>query len=215
MTMNDLEGEQMPVGPWAMKTVSGYPADEVISSIQKCIRRGMSDDALFFVTEANASGLGAWVWRRLMITASEDVGMADPQAAVVVNSLYQISLVLLAHAKTVKKAGEKTLWPSLMLLEAAWYLSRAPKSRELAAAECTLIITRHHGELVPVRDWARDQHTASGRAMGRGGLHFGDPSFGKDGGAWIENHVEIDGDAWSKRFYTVWPPVPYSGRGLL
>jgi hypothetical protein len=45
----------------------GYPADEAFSAIQKCIRRGQSDEALFWTTEANVSGLGAWVWRRLFV----------------------------------------------------------------------------------------------------------------------------------------------------
>jgi replication-associated recombination protein RarA len=49
--------------------------------MQKCIRRGLERDALFWATELDRSNFGEYVWKRLRIIASEDIGIADPQAA--------------------------------------------------------------------------------------------------------------------------------------
>lgn len=100
--------------------------------------------------------------------------------------------------------GEKRVWPPLFLLQATWYLAAAPKSRELADADCTLILRRQRGERLAVPDAALDQHTSRGRAMGRGIAHF--LGRGRESGRWIENHVPIEGDRWQEAFYAEWTP---------
>lgn len=204
MTTIEAEGEGLAAGPWHIRTSNGYPADEVISALQKAIRRGQSDQALFWVTEANNSGLGAWVWRRLFIITSEDVGLAEPNAPAVIAGLYSISQVLLANMK--KTPGGTTVYPPLQLLQAAWYLSRLPKSRELADAECVLVLRMKRKDLLDVPDEALDQHTSRGRAMGRGLVHFLEQS--PAGGRWIANHVTVDGDRWREAFYAIWRGDP-------
>jgi hypothetical protein len=207
-------------GPWNIKTKRGFPLDEVISSIQKTIRRGQADEALFWTYEAVTSGYGAYVWRRLFIVSCEDVGLADPTAAVVVNALYQQSQMLVAAQKAEprqvdadgKPVAPTTIWPTLQILQAAWHLARCPKSREMAYAECTLLIRMHRGQLLEVQDWAKDQHTSAGRAKGRGLVHF--LQAGPDGGRHIENHVPVDGDVWQDRFFGVHVPGKPSDRRL-
>ena len=56
-------------------TPGGYRCDECASALQKTIRRGEERDALHFATELALAGYGGYVWKRLRIIASEDVGL--------------------------------------------------------------------------------------------------------------------------------------------
>jgi replication-associated recombination protein RarA len=193
----------MAVGPWNLATLNGYRADEVVSALQKAVRRGDGDGAVYWAHEMNLSGLGAWAWRRLLIITSEDVGLAEPNAPAVVNGLYQISQVLLAHQQK-PAAGEKVQHPWLELLQATWYLARCPKNRELADMATLFEIRAQRRQFLEVPDTALDMHTRRGRAMGRGAAHFEDDS--PQGARWVANEVEIDHNQWKTRFYEEWVP---------
>ena len=201
MTSADKGGEDLAHGPWSIRTTHGYHADEVISALQKTIRRGDSDGAVWWAHEANMSGLGAWTWRRLFIICSEDVGLAEPNAPAVINGLYQMSMVLLANQRK-PEAGQKIVYPILQILQAAWYMARLPKNRELADLCGVLDFLHQKRELRPIPDEGLDMHTARGRAMGRGSVHFEDE--GSEGGRWCENEIEIDGNRWRQAFYRLW-----------
>ena len=56
------------------------------STVAESIRRGLEEEALFWATELDLAGYGAYLWKRLQIIASEDIGLADPQALVVANA---------------------------------------------------------------------------------------------------------------------------------
>ena len=64
-----------------LTTEGGYLNSECTSAMQKCIRRGLEEEALFWATELDFAGYGAYVWRRLQIIASEDIGLADLHTA--------------------------------------------------------------------------------------------------------------------------------------
>ena len=57
----------------AMKTVRGYLLGEVVSVLQKSIRRGDERLAMYFGVEMVASEFGAYAWRRLLTISAEDV----------------------------------------------------------------------------------------------------------------------------------------------
>ena len=61
-----------------MTTKKGYDFFEVSSTLQKSIRRGDEETALFFMVELVNSSYDEYVWKRLKIIASEDVGLAEP-----------------------------------------------------------------------------------------------------------------------------------------
>ena len=63
------------------RTVNGYDPSEVVSALQKCIRRAEIDDALFWAAELERSGMGWVLWRSLRIITAEDVGPAWARAA--------------------------------------------------------------------------------------------------------------------------------------
>ena len=100
------------------KTIGGYNGYQVISALQKCIRRGLEQDALFWATElwASCNQTGReYIWHRLRVIASEDVGLADNNACVQVSALY---------SNFTRRPNEKIfLWHAVLLL------ARAPKSR--------------------------------------------------------------------------------------
>jgi replication-associated recombination protein RarA len=72
-------------------TVHGYPLDEIVSALQKEIRRGKTEEAMWYAVELNRSGYGGYCWRRLMVVATEDVGVGDPMAAVQVAALWTMA----------------------------------------------------------------------------------------------------------------------------
>ena len=80
--------------PWSkITTRNGYAGDEVISALQKSIRRGLEEQACMFAYELYISSpqLEEKLWRRLLTISVEDIGMGNPMAAIVVNNLYQMS----------------------------------------------------------------------------------------------------------------------------
>jgi replication-associated recombination protein RarA len=195
----------MAMGPWAIKTLNGYHADEVISALQKAIRRGDADGAVFWVHEANLSGLGGWAWRRLFTITSEDVGLADPGAPAVIAGLWTMSQVLLANQKKPTPPA-KVVYPQLQILQATWYLAFAPKNRELADMATLFQVRAQRHQILEIPDVALDKHTARGRAMGRDAIHFETDT--PLGARWVEHEVEIDGNRWKQMFLSEWTPPP-------
>mgnify|MGYP001329947999 CR=1 FL=1 len=106
----------------------GTPFDEAASSMQKCIRRGMEDDAAYWAWQL-FQRYPHYVWRRLTVVAVEDIGLAD------------ICLVerLLASRASYYAGGEAKYGPTdpiaiergvLLLLPVVREMAKSPKSRE-------------------------------------------------------------------------------------
>lgn len=150
----------------ALHTPGGYFCGEVTSAMQKSIRRGLEPDALFWATELDMAGYGNYVWKRLRIIASEDVGVADSQVAVVVRALYENWVEARKN-----KDDHSEAW-RLFLVHAVIELCRAPKSRIVDHA----LMINYEGERPEreIPDYALDKHTFRGKRMGRGHDHFFD-----------------------------------------
>jgi putative ATPase len=96
---------------------------DVISAFIKSMRGSDPDAALYWLTEMIEGGEDPrFIARRLIVLASEDVGMADPQAMG----------VAVAAAQAVEHVGLPEA--SYNLAQAAVYLSLAPKSNAVARA---------------------------------------------------------------------------------
>jgi replication-associated recombination protein RarA len=147
-----------------VQTPGGYLCGEVASALQKEIRRGHERNALYWATELDLAGYGGYVWKRLRIIASEDVGLADTQAAVAVRALYENWL------EQRKRKDDNPSFARVFLVHAVCVLARAPKSRMLDH----VLMVMYEGERPhpDVPDYALDKHTARGRRMGRGKQHF-------------------------------------------
>ena len=96
---------------------------DVVSAFIKSIRGSDPDAALYWLALMLAAGEDArFIARRLVILASEDVGLADPQALVVADAAARaLEFVGLPEAK-------------LNLAQAAVYLAAAPKSNRVTVA---------------------------------------------------------------------------------
>lgn len=159
-------------------TKRGYDFGEVISALQKCIRRGETDDALYWAWEAirtaeeiNQPGR---VWNRLLIIASEDVGIAEPGIAAEIRALRD-------NAKEFKNADNPDV-SRLFMTHAVIRLCTAKKSRLTDWA-----LLYHRSDNVSRRevpDFALDKHTLRGKRMGRGWDQFFDE------GTHLENRTE-------------------------
>jgi replication-associated recombination protein RarA len=145
-------------------TPGGYRCDEVASALQKSIRRGLADDALFWATELDLAGFGEYVWKRLRIIASEDVGLADNSVAPTISALCS------NWREQRKKSDMKHAPERLFLVHAVLILSRAPKSRTVDHALIAMYEAPRPWRGIP--DFALDRHTARGRALRRGWRHF-------------------------------------------
>ncbi len=96
---------------------------DVISAFIKSIRGSDPDAALFWLARMLEAGEDArYIARRMVVHASEDIGLADPRAL----------LVAVAAAQAVEYVGLPEA--RLNLAEAAIYLARAPKSNSVIEA---------------------------------------------------------------------------------
>jgi len=150
-----------------LKTVSGHPLFEVVSALQKSIRRGLERDALYWATEMDMSNYGEYVWKRLRIISSEDVGVAEANIPTNIRALYE-------NWKDAKKKKDTKNFPErLFLVHAVVLLSRAKKSRIIDHA-LLLFYNAHRDGTKEMPDYVYDKHTGKGRSMGRGVQHFFD-----------------------------------------
>ena len=142
-------------------TRHGYEPLEVISALQKAIRRGQVRPALYWAAEMDASGYTAWLWKRLLVIASEDVGMADPTLVSTIRDLREL------HRELAKRDPAEG---RLFVMHATYALAVAPKSRAIVMACCALYSDCH--ERLEIPDEALDRHTHRGKRMGRSWSHF-------------------------------------------
>jgi replication-associated recombination protein RarA len=195
MAGNDLK--KPPIRFSDMHTPGGYLCGEVASALQKAIRRGHEREALFWASELDLAGYGNYVWKRLRIIASEDVGLADADAVIATRVLYDNWL-------EAKKAKNEDAMP-LFLVHAVLVLARAAKSGIAVHAWMTFYEGDRAAMGMRIPDHALDMHTARGRRMGRGKQHFleeagrlegetlPDPYHEEGAAAWTSNEAKRPG----------------------
>ena len=147
-------------------TKNGYERDEVVSSLQKAIRRGHEGDALFWALELEESGDCRYLWSRLLVIASEDIGYWSQERAILVESLRNSYFFVTFGGKRITGSGE------VILAHAVLALSRACKNREVDDFLSYIKMERKKGMRLQVPDYALDMHTKAGRNLGRDLVHF-------------------------------------------
>jgi replication-associated recombination protein RarA len=161
-------------------TQKGYDVYEVLSALQKAIRRGLEEDALFWATELYKSGMGGQCWNRLLVMVSEDIGVAESHLPATIWALFEIY-------ERLRKGGNGEKTPAILqVVHAVMLMCRARKSRAVDWACCVLDNNEDDHRQIP--DFALDKHTRRGRAMGRGFRHF------IEVGSLLENEAEEVGD---------------------
>lgn len=150
------------------KTINGYDLFETTSSFQKAIRRCDENNAMFWAVEMYNTGrvgkmdFREYVWQRMFVMVSEDIGLANPMLVNQIWSLYQ----MYCYLKGKNNEPEKLHFTHAVLL-----LVRSPKSR---LVDWGLIhhFRTHDSNLIEPMDCALDKHTRRGQKMGRGFDHF-------------------------------------------
>jgi replication-associated recombination protein RarA len=145
----------------SLKTVNGYPADEVISALQKEIRRSEVDNAVFWAYELCVSGpdFEKKFWERMRTITVEDIGFGNPQASVVIQALEK------AYFYEYENPNDSLI----QALFAAAYLANSKKDRYIDEYKNFL---KANTEKKNIPDYALDKHTKRGKELGRGVEHF-------------------------------------------
>jgi len=120
---------------------------DVVSAFIKSMRGSDPDAAVYWLARMiNGGEDPKFIARRMLIFASEDIGMADPQA------------LLIAHAAV--KAAEFIGWPEcrINLAHAVVYLALAPKSNAAYRAIDEALAEVRQGPARMVPDHLRDRH---------------------------------------------------------
>jgi replication-associated recombination protein RarA len=172
------------------KTSRGYQLDEVSSSLQKCIRRGLEDQAVWWASEMDRSGHSTQLWNRLEVIASEDIGVAWPRGPAVIAALHQ---QWDRHRRRRHSARPERLF----IVHAAALLARAKKSRRLDHALHWAYATEERRFEIP--DFALDMFTAKGRRLGRGADDWEATS------ALLVNEADLDEDPFRQGYLAADP----------
>lgn len=129
---------------------------DILSGFQKSIRGSDPDAALFYLAKLLEGGDLLSACRRLLVIASEDIGLAYPLAAVVTSSCVQAARELgLPEA-------------SIPLSNATVLLATSPKSNAANEAYCRAAADVRAGLGNEVPPAIKDSHYKGAQALGRG-----------------------------------------------
>jgi putative ATPase len=130
---------------------------DVISAFIKSVRGSDVDAALHYLARMIEAGEDPrFIARRVIISAAEDIGMADPQALV----------IAMAAADAVQLIGMPE--GRIPLAEAVVYLATAPKSNAAYLALDAAIADVRAGKIGRVPKHLRDAHYPGAKRLGHG-----------------------------------------------
>ncbi|MCC6904506.1 MAG: AAA family ATPase [Anaerolineae bacterium] len=151
--------------PWTrVRTLHDFPADEVISALQKEIRRGHTENAALLAAEMllTSAELEEYLWFRLQVISVEDVGLGSLDAPVLVDTLYRM------HERIPRPHGDRFL----LAFHAVRVLCQSQKERGSDDLKNWALGALERGTLPTIPDYALDLHTRRGQEMGRDLTHF-------------------------------------------
>ena len=152
---------------------------DVVSAFIKSVRGSDPQAAVYYLARMLEAGEDArFIARRMVILASEDIGLADPQALVVA--------VAAAHALEHVGLPEA----QLNLAQAAVHLAMAPKSNRVALAIWNARSDVRDGAVGEVPAHLRDSHYKGAAALGHG-VGYEYPHDHADG--WVDQQYLPDG----------------------
>lgn len=156
---------------YQMKTKRGYLLSEVVSAMQKAVRRADARMAGYWAIEMWESNFAAYCWRRLLTISAEDVWGIITHEIVALHNAYNVvnerqskgkqrgrifiakAVILLAEARKSRDADHLT------------NLVYDPKTIDESALEKAIDEARRHPE--PIPDYAHDCHTSKGKKAGK------------------------------------------------
>ena len=129
---------------------------DVLSALQKSVRGSDPDAAVHYLARLLSGGDMLSACRRLMVIASEDIGLAYPQAVSIVKSCVDAALQLgMPEAR-------------IPLAEAVLVLATAPKSNSVICAIDSALADIEKGNTGDIPLHLKDAHYRGAQALGRG-----------------------------------------------
>ncbi len=178
-------------------TVNGLNPMEIISALQKCIRRGMEREAMELACEMihTKKAYCTMVCNRLELICHEDIGLACPELiAIVATCCEQAGRFYPSSADATKGKFAK---PRMIVGNAIRLMCRAAKSREGDHFQAAIGLRQQLEHVIPqIPEWACDMHTHRGRALGRGLEHFLSDS--------VELHPAAESDNYEDEAHRLW-----------
>jgi replication-associated recombination protein RarA len=155
----------MSYNPMQKSTPNGFSPYELVSGLQKFIRRSMEEEALYCFYELEAAGLYNVASNRLCITVYEDCGLNNPE---LLNSIPNHIAQMNKWHKS--KNGAWRLVLGNIILQAC----RGKKTRLADHFVSAMAFKRVNGYVLDLdkHDFVFDKHTRKGKQMGRGRDHF-------------------------------------------
>ena len=160
-------------------TQNSYGLDEIISALQKDIRRGNEEQALYWALEL-LPRYEVYLWRRLAVICNEDIGIANPEI------LVQVQVLRAQYFEFREQGKDGTC--RLILANAILLMCRSPKAhrRSLPAGRDPAMDgrqagwheTSHSGLRAGQAYGAMEADGAGLRALGGRGLQAGQPGRG-------------------------------------
>jgi replication-associated recombination protein RarA len=145
------------------QTQREYDFYELLSALQKEIRRGNEYEAMFWAVKLESLNAEE-LWNRLRVIASEDIGPANPLMPILIETLRK------QYFDAREKEDDSY---RLFLSNAIISLARSGTSR---IADDLLNVVygeiQHEDRRLAIPDYALDMHTLRGKMMGRGFEHF-------------------------------------------
>lgn len=166
---------------WAeTKTRNNLQVDEVVSSLQKSIRRAMVEEACAYAYELYISSpqLLDRMWRRLLTISVEDIGFGNLDAAIHVQNLNEM------RKNFPYTDGDQPMY----FIHAIRILCESTKDRSSDFLKNIIIKGFAMGQKPEIMDVALDKHTKRGKEMGRGSKHFFEE------GTKVIPQMEVDND---------------------
>ncbi|MGN1033616.1 MAG: replication-associated recombination protein A, partial [Intestinibacter sp.] len=128
----------------------------ILSAFHKSLRGSDENAAIHYLARLIKTQDMQAIIRRLLCVASEDVGLAVPQAVTITNACVESALKLgFPEAK-------------LPLAQATIYLARCPKSNSVTAAIDKALDDLDNIEIGEIPDHLKDAHYAGAKKLGRG-----------------------------------------------
>ena len=130
---------------------------DTISAFIKCIRGSEPDAAIYLLAKMLHAGEdNRFIARRLVISAAEDIGLADPQALILAVACQQaVEFLGMPEAR-------------IPLAETTLYLATAPKSNAAYMAGEAAARALVEGRTMEIPEALRDTHYTSAKKLGRG-----------------------------------------------
>ena len=130
---------------------------DTVSAFIKSMRGSDPDAAVYYLARMLSAGEDIkFIARRIVICASEDVGNADPMAAVVATNAFL----------AVERVGMPE--SQIILAQAATYVASAPKSNACSAAIFEAMQEVQHSGNLPIPSYLQDAHYKASSKLNRG-----------------------------------------------